>query len=114
MDFIYGIIGFLGFEGLKIYKRLWDGRPIIPLTRKSLYAAILLIVGAFSGVISLALGDGSIAKAVFVGFSVPSILKSLFENPRARRQDPVEDIYIHKPRIIARTFNWIDRFFRFD
>jgi hypothetical protein len=104
--FIFGVIGFCGFEGLRIYKCLWGGHPILPLSHKYFYFSVLLIVASFSGAISTALSHGNIGEAIYVGFSVPTGIKALLDRPdgsrpqrkSAKSQDYVDDISLRSPR----------------
>jgi len=111
--FIFGVIGFGGFEGLRIYKCLWGGHPILPLSHKYFYIFALSIVAFFSGAISTALSHGNIGEAIYIGFSVPTGIKALLERPdglrpqrkSAKSQDHVDDISLSSPRFSDYFFN---------
>jgi hypothetical protein len=90
MDFAFGMIGFVGFEALRLYKCQWSGRSIIPAKQIGWYLITLLAVSLFSGSAAFALAEGSIGKALFVGFSVPCNAKVIFEKGESRRTSMVE------------------------
>jgi hypothetical protein len=113
MDFLYGMVGFIGFESLRIYKLLCAGLPITPHNRKRLYGMTLVCVAVFSGVVAHAFAQGNIIEAIYVGFSVPTGLKTLLENPRRRHQKIVDDIEIQKPTGASRLLHWADDYFGF-
>jgi len=93
--FIYGLIGFLGFEALRVYKRLWARLPVSPSSKKWLYIAVLLALAAFSGFTAEALANGNKISAIFTGFSVPTGLKALLERPTDGSPIPVDDVELH-------------------
>ena len=77
MDILYGIIGLLGFEGMRVYKRMWAGLKIRPQKTLWLYIAILVFLSLFSGACAHALANGNLASALFIGFSVPTGIRSI-------------------------------------
>lgn len=105
MIFVYGMLGFCGFEALRIYDLIWKGKRIPPKSNIPLYILIIIILGVFSGICAHGLSNGTLAGAIFVGFSVPSSIESIFK--RSRRPvtggTPVEvdDIEIHGPERIT-------------
>lgn len=119
MDFAFGIIGFLGFEGIKIRNRLWANLPIPPENRKLWYALTLFCLSVFSGVVAMAVADGNIAKALYAGFSLPTVLKTLSAIPRSGQGVQADegltfdDIELRNPSIFRRTFLWMNSYFRF-
>ncbi|HXU37934.1 MAG TPA: hypothetical protein VN937_16340 [Blastocatellia bacterium] len=82
MDFLYGVIGFAGFEALRVYKCLWADHPVLPLNKKYFYFVVVLVMGAFSGSLAGALSHGSVVAAIYIGFSVPTNIKAVLQNPR--------------------------------
>lgn len=79
MDCLYGIIGFAGFEALRIYKRLWAGLEVIPERHFSVYVALLGILSGFAAACAHALANGNLANSLFIGFSVPTGIKAILE-----------------------------------
>ena len=78
-DFFYGFIGFIGFEAVRVYKVTTTGNA------KSFYnhgpiavAIVLLLISLFSGVVAEIFNSANQAKSLFIGFSVPSGLNTLF------------------------------------
>jgi hypothetical protein len=80
MDFIGGIIGFLGFEGLKIYKVVWvSKKPFPPENRLLWYVLAIIGISILSGFMAVALAKGDLFRAIIIGFLVPSGIKTIFE-----------------------------------
>ena len=112
MIFLFGVVGFLGFEGLRIYKRLYAKRAISPVREVWLYSASLVVVAIFSGSLASACAMGNRALALYLGFSVPTNIKALFENSKAKSVDPVDDISLgSKPGMLSRFVRSIGRYF---
>jgi hypothetical protein len=115
MDFVYGLLGFVAFETLKIYNRLWSRKTIIPSNHKA-YFTTVVILAIFAGAAAHGLAGGSVLRALIFGFSVPSGLKAIVETSRAhafRREDLVDDVELRKPNTLGRFVAWLDDFFRF-
>ena len=111
MDFVFGIIGFIGFEALRIYKRIWAGLPIIPENNKILYIVTIFFISIFSGSVSLGLAENNIIRALFLGFSVPTSMKAIFE--KSNNTDSIDDIEIQMKNIKFTISNWFNIYFRF-
>lgn len=77
MDFIFGVIGFLGFEALRIYKKVINGECPIPSNMIYIYIITIVVIGIFSGVVAMAMEPQVKAYAIFIGFSVPSSIKAI-------------------------------------
>src|SRR5687768_14703419 len=113
MDFVFGVVGFAGFEALRIYKCLWAGHPVLPLNRKYFYVLVVGVVAVFSGALATVLAHGSVGGAIYVGFSVPTGIKALLDRPgtdrpgtpvhiegkRRRKLDVTDDIIVGTPNI---------------
>ena len=54
MDWLYGSIGFAGFEALRLYKRVCSGIGPIPGNRYVIYGISVVGVCAFSGILAQA------------------------------------------------------------
>lgn len=89
-EFGCGILGFVGFECLRIYKVLWAGGKIVPSEKPMAYTIILLGISVFSGVIAHAFATGSVPKAMMVGFSVPSGIKAFTDKAKDDDSDAEE------------------------
>jgi len=113
MDYLYGLIGFLGFEGLRIYKLLWANRPIVPSKRAFLYSITLICVATFAGFVAQVFANGNMAEAIYIGFTVPTGLKALCENPRQQTETLVDDIKVRKIGVIRQFMDWLESYFRF-
>lgn len=107
MDFLFGVIGFAGFEGLRIYKCLWGGYPVLPLNHKQFYFVVIAVVALFSGAVATVFSQGSVGEAIYIGFSVPTGIKAILDHPssfekRARSlpQDHTDDVELAPPRFI--------------
>jgi hypothetical protein len=116
--FLFGVIGFAGFEGLRIYKCLWAGHPILPLNHKHFYFVVLAIVACFSGAIATAFSPSNAGEAIYIGFSVPTGIKALLDRPggsgrkrkATRPADQVDDISVRSPRFTEYVMNHYFRF----
>lgn len=98
IDFACGVIGFSGFEALRLYKL-----NIGPKKKKGYHSSIyyhlwlIILLAIFSGVVALAFKSGHLLKSIFIGFSIPSCGKSFFGNERINgpaidNQVDVEDL----------------------
>jgi hypothetical protein len=98
MSFVYGVIGFVGFEALRIYKCLWGKRPIVPAEKAWWYTGTVVTLGIFAGIFANAVSPDNNLEALYLGFSVPCGLKALLEptsnGRRYRRGDETDDIVI--------------------
>jgi hypothetical protein len=108
---VYGIIGFLGFEALKIYKKLDSHEPIVYNKQYFLYFTILILLSVFSGVLAHAFASDNITEAIFVGFSVPTNIKVIFNKMPAKEKSNdstnVEDIDELKPKNIIYYLKYV-------
>lgn len=91
MDLIYGIIGFVGFEALRVYKRLNSGQPAVP-QQTGLYVLVILILAVFAGFIAHVFGHGNVMQSLVLGFSVPSGVKTILEPSEKRQKSPNDTI----------------------
>ena len=94
-DFVYGIIGFLCFEGLRLFKRIQNDIEPFP-KNKPPYLIILFWVALISGFISGLLAEGSEIRGLLFGYTLPSGMKNLLDTPIADIPDPVDDIQTKK------------------
>jgi hypothetical protein len=113
---LFGVIGLVGFEALRLYKSFVSGKALIPQNQSMVYAIIVAVLALFSGACAYALANGNLANSLFVGFSVPTGIRALLgagtvpghkgNGQRARspaqnsssQADEVEDIEIeHSP-----------------
>jgi hypothetical protein len=113
MDFVGGVVGFVGFEALRIYKCLWAKQPVFPLSHRLLYFAVIAFLAIFGGFVASAMAGGNMVEAVFLGFSVPTGLKAAGEDPRKRTQTKDDDVDIKTPGLrqklwytLSDYFNW--------
>ncbi len=90
---IYGALGFIGYECLKIYKRINARKIIVPKNNRSSYFVSLIGIAIFSGIIAGQLANESIITAIFIGFSVPTNIKAIFE-PSLTRSIDIDDTYL--------------------
>ena len=97
--FALGIVGFLGFELLRIYKQVWRGRrKIAPLSNTPLYVIILCVVGVFAGCVASAFAGTNSLLALYVGFSVPTNAKAFFAGAEPEAS-AVDDVTLKRGRI---------------
>lgn len=78
-DFLYGCIGFIGFEAIRIYKKLTDkGIKETPFPKGYVivYISVIIIIIFFSGTLSSTFALKNPLKSIFIGFSVPSCIKT--------------------------------------
>jgi hypothetical protein len=107
----FALVGFIGFESLKVYKRLWAGLAPIP-ERRIEYFSVLVPVGLFVAGTAFAMDLDTAMKAIFMGFSVPASVKAVFDpvakdgsassSTTSLEQDRVEDIHVTKTPTIIR------------
>ena len=96
MDFLFGVFGFAGFEGLRCYKRIIAGLPVVPKRSSYGYAIVLIVVGIFSGGCAYALAGENPKSALVIGFTVPTGLMLLNANPRGRTPKRFTSNEIHE------------------
>jgi len=84
MDYVGGLLGFLGYEGLKVYKCSWDGKPLPPKENFPPYLISIIVLGIFSSFVAHVLAAGNMGLALFIGFSIPTDAKAILE-PRSRK-----------------------------
>jgi hypothetical protein len=76
------MIGLMGFESLRIYKLLRAGRrSIVRRPQLLAYVITMVLLSIFSGACGYALANGNLGTALFVGFSVPTGIRTLLDNP---------------------------------
>lgn len=113
MEFFYGVCGLAGFESLRVYACLWAKRPIAPYTNLPLYLMTLLALGIFSGAVAYALAKGTVAAALFIGFSVPTNIKVALEAARNSSVAHDDDISLTKPTLARVALFWMHEYFKF-
>lgn len=72
------IVGLVGFESLKIYKRIWAGQHPIPKQRLE-YFSVLISLALFVGAVGFATSPDTAIKAIFLGFAIPASVKAIFD-----------------------------------
>lgn len=83
----YGIVGFIGFEALKIYRKNEKGEPLFYNKQYFVYILTLIVLSLFSGVLAQAFAKDNISEAIFIGFSVPTNIKVVFANNSSKDDD---------------------------
>ena len=73
----FGLLGLVFFECLRIYKCTSVGKHPIPGGRWRWHLLALVGLGVVSAFAAVALTGGGFGEAIFVGFSVPSGIKTL-------------------------------------
>jgi hypothetical protein len=84
LDIVFGLIGLLGYEALRLYKSFIGRRALIPRGQVTIYSVILSALAIFAGACAYALANGNLANALFVGFSVPTGIRALL-SPASER-----------------------------
>ncbi|NQT85195.1 hypothetical protein HQ560_00425, partial [bacterium] len=87
-----GVIGLIGFECLKIYKRAWSDQPFSPRKQLLLYLLSLVGLAVFSGFAAVALAPGNFAHAIFLGFSIPNGAKAILAPAHRKGNQPHADV----------------------
>lgn len=95
MTFLYGLLGFVGYEGLKFYKRSWDNKTLIAKTHLKAYIFAFITVGLFASVVSHLLSDGNNAIAIYIGFSLPTSAEKILSPKGSSGEIYVDDIYLN-------------------
>lgn len=80
MDYLAGVIGFLGYEGLRIYQCLNERRAIVPSKNWPQYLISILLIIPFSSCVAHAVSSGNFGLAIYIGFSVPTNAKMILKN----------------------------------
>lgn len=101
-SWILGIVGFIGFEGLRIYKAVLRKRAAVPQNRYGIYAFSITLLLVFSGFAAEIMAGGNKLTALFVGFSVPTGMKALFDDqmPRNGTGPTAEAVKVEDTKII--------------
>jgi hypothetical protein len=116
---ILSSLGFAGFEGLRIYKKLEGKENPIP-SPKWVYFGTILWLMIFSGVVSWALGIDKRGVALYIGFSLPCSLKAFMKGRLTGEGIEVDDVEISKGKLTPDRsllpkgyINWLHSYFRF-
>lgn len=113
-------IGFVGFEALRIYKIIVDGKKNPIPSSKILYSFTIIWLSVFSGIVAWAFDLQNRGLALYVGFSLPCSLKAFMKKELAFTSVEVDDIETlsqtvpiakHKEQI--RYFSWLKDYFTF-
>jgi hypothetical protein len=121
-NFYGGCLGFILFESLKIYKKIWANKKLIPKDRVLLYFFSLLGIAILSGFVADYISVGSFGESVFIGFSVPNAIKTMIDpinksEPNEYQAIEVDDIYLNdqndskKSRIYNNLKKWAEIIF---
>ena len=113
---MYGILGFVGFEGLKIYKRIWGGKRPLPKCNLYAYFIMIIVIATFSGFVSVLFSKGNLAEALFIGFSIPSSCKAIIEPIRKKnhnRSVDIDDIDLAPTSFLTRVQRLFGNLFSF-
>lgn len=92
MAYLYGLVGFFGYEGLKYYKRSWEKKELIAKSHYRAYFFSLVAVGILSAVIAHLLADGKNLLAIYIGFSLPTNAEKILGPKGSDREIHVDDI----------------------
>lgn len=92
IEFLCGVAGFAGFECLKIYKRIWARRAFIPRKQIPLYVFSIAGLAIFSGFVASSIAPGNLLGSIFIGFSVPTNAKAIFEPSQKNYSSKAHDI----------------------
>lgn len=98
-SWILGLVGFLGFEGLRIYKVVLRKRAAVPQKRYGIYAFSIMLLLIFSAFAAEIMAGGNKLTALFVGFSVPNGMKALFDDQIPRNGTGTETVKVEDTRI---------------
>lgn len=77
VDFLLGLLGCVGFEALRFYKKILADEDPIPSNRLLYYSLTLLCLGLFSGSLAALMELPNKVYCLYVGFSVPSSVKAV-------------------------------------
>ena len=113
MDYIFGVVGFLGFEALRIYKCLWARRAIVPSKRLFLYIATIILLCIFAAGLAAAFAGQNPGRALWIGFSVPTAIRAVME-PARRSSIDVDDVTLERGRVVPTLFPWLKSYFLMD
>lgn len=100
-SWILGIVGFIGFEGLRIYKAVLRSRPAIPQKRHGVYVFAVILLIIFSAFAAEIMAGGNKLTALFVGFSVPTGMKTLFDDQTPRNGTAADAVKVDDTKIIS-------------
>lgn len=83
--FALGVAGFFGFEALRVYKHcLPTGKKPYPKADRNVILLTMITVGGFSGVVAALWSPDDLAKALYIGFTIPTASKYIFAQPSGR------------------------------
>lgn len=113
-------LGFAGFEGLRIYKKLVDDNEDPIPSHKGWYFPTILWLVVFSGLIVWAFGIENRGLALYIGFSLPCSLKAFMKERLIGESIVVDDTErpVNKPAqersVRPKGYtNWLRLYFRF-
>ena len=101
----YALIGFAGFEALRIYKKLWASTSVPPLGNRWLYLVIVAMLAVFVGTVVTVLNIQNRGLAVYIGFSVPTNAKMLLSREFGQELE-VDDTQVGHERFGANNSFW--------
>ena len=116
IEFLCGVAGFAGFECLKIYKRIWRRRAFVPRNQIPLYLFSIIGLAIFSGFVASSISPGNLLGSIFIGFSVPTNAKAIFEpnrNSQFEKGHHVDDIELIEKAKKTNFQLWYDLIFSF-
>src|SRR3569833_269646 len=88
---LFSIVGTLGFEALRVYKRTVAGHEPIPKWKREYYFGVCA-VAVFAAACAWAAGVDEAMKALFVGFSIPANAKAILDGSVNLGSNAVDDI----------------------
>lgn len=115
LNFFYGVFGFIGFECLRMYKVLTQGRKVLPKYDRKLFVFVMLGLGLFSGMLASVMGGEDDAfRSLYVGFTLPTGIMA-FQKTSEKQQVQVEvdDTYVVTPSLWQRFQKTVARYFSY-
>ena len=107
MDYLPGIAGFIGYEGLKLYKKSWGGYKIISKSHLPVYLISLIILSLFSAIAAHIFATGNHMLALYIGFSVPTSAEKILQPKSRGKQIEIDDIVITEKKPLEKRLTYV-------
>ncbi len=118
MNFLLGMLGFLGFEAARLYQKIRKGDRLLDVYVIP-EVLVVFFMACFSGLMAMVMSDG-MKSAVFIGLTTPTLIQSIEKGKHAKdmmddlaESRKIDDIEINgRPSFIRGMIGAFSRYFQ--